>query len=102
MSKCRAWLIALLSWLLELVKFPEPEVTDAVRLRTKALVEEANRFAPGTSGEYKRHQVYARLKKEFPATPHLGLLIEQAVIEAAEGRPGSGGASGARSAEQRA
>ena len=37
--------------------------------------------APGTSGEFKRHSVYARLLKEFPAERKrdVALAIEQAL-----------------------
>lgn len=49
--------------------------------RALELCRGAETFAPGTSGEYKRHQVYSKLIKEFPeiARKDLGLIIEQAV-----------------------
>lgn len=42
--------------------------------------QEDARCAPGTSGEYKRHQVYAALQKRFPDVPkrELALAIELA------------------------
>jgi hypothetical protein len=52
-----------------------------VRRRTIELVRAQDH--PTASGEYKRHQVYARLIKEFPAEKHrtLGLEIELALQE---------------------
>jgi len=49
--------------------------------RVRELVTEADGFAPGTSGEYKRHTVYARLKKEFGDIPQIPMWIEQVVAE---------------------
>lgn len=44
------------------------------------LIEKAEGFAPGTSGEFKRQWVITRLKKRFPAIPTyvLALGVEQA------------------------
>lgn len=49
--------------------------------RARELCSEAEQKYPGTSGELKRHQVYARLIKEFPSTNKrdLGLSIELAL-----------------------
>ena len=40
--------------------------------------EQERRSAPGTSGEYKRHQVYAALQKRFPDVPkrQIAMAIE--------------------------
>lgn len=45
------------------------------------LVRAAEKFAAGTSGEFKRHWVYSQLLKQFPKHPKhfVGLLLEQAV-----------------------
>lgn len=45
------------------------------------LVKAAEKFAEGTSGEFKRHWVYSQLLKQFPRHPKhfVGLLLEQAV-----------------------
>lgn len=52
---------------------------DSLRARVHVLVTEADGAAPGTSGDYKRAQVYAQLRKEYPTHPAhaLALLIEQ-------------------------
>ena len=49
--------------------------------RAEALVRGIDRLE--MSGEYKRHQVYAKLIKEFPGVPKrtLGLAIEVAVAK---------------------
>lgn len=58
-------------------------VPDALREDVRALVDWAESFAPGTSGEYKRHAVLAQLRKTHPDAPvrRLGLLIEQVLAE---------------------
>ena len=60
-----------------------PPIVESVLLpRTQQLVREIEQTAaPGTSGEYKRHTVYARLAKEYPklSKRDLGLAIELAV-----------------------
>ena len=61
---------ALLEWL-------EPPAVDPRWETVRALVEWADRL--DATGEYKRHQVYARLKKTFPGGRGLGLLLEQVV-----------------------
>lgn len=45
------------------------------------LVKAAEQFAAGTSGEFKRHWVYAQLVKQFPRHPkhEIGLRLEQTV-----------------------
>lgn len=47
----------------------------------RALTAEADATWPEASGEFKRHQVLARVKKEFPAAREreIGMAIEQAV-----------------------
>lgn len=57
---------------------PVPDVSPALLMRTKQLCEDTEgQYAPGF-GEAKRHAVFARLLKEFPACPkrQLGLAIE--------------------------
>jgi hypothetical protein len=58
-----------------------PSLDDATLERVKALV--ASYADQSMSGEAKRHQVYARLLKEYPAASKrdLGLAIEVALIE---------------------
>lgn len=60
---------------------PEPTyqvtvVKDALWDRALALTAEMAKIR--SSGEYKRHQVYSRLQKEFPERTHqaLGVVIE--------------------------
>jgi hypothetical protein len=55
-------------------------VDQAVLDRAAVLIGEADTTLSG--GEAKRHQVYARLIKDFPATPkrELGLAIELALF----------------------
>ena len=52
-----------------------------LRVRAETLVTQYQRKQAHHSGEYRRHQVYAELIKEFPKTPHrdLSLAIEMAV-----------------------
>ncbi len=56
---------------------PQPDVL-AMAIR---LTKQMETSADGTSGEYKRHQVYARMLDTFPEArkSHLGLAIELAV-----------------------
>ena len=58
---------------------PVTPVLTVLDQRVTGLVTQISTLA--ASGEYKRHQVYALLIKEFPHVPHrdLGLAIEQAV-----------------------
>lgn len=88
----RRWLVAVGLWLAHLGGWTEPVPPDCTHLhlpeiapdvwaKTQALVRE---YAPtGMGGEAKRHQVYARLIKEFPTASRsdLGLVIEYAVRE---------------------
>jgi hypothetical protein len=81
----RALLARFLIWLLSLlIPVKQEKVTTPVYIRAKALIGEAEGFAEGTSGEYKRHYVYAQLLKEFPeeSRRNLGFLIEQVLQEA--------------------
>jgi len=57
----------------------DPPKEDPLMPRVRELVAWAETFALGTSGEYKRHQVYSRLRKEHPFRRDIGLLIEQAL-----------------------
>ena len=50
------------------------------------LVRKADETAPGTGGEYKRHQVYAALIKAFPHVSHRRLaVVIEAAVEAHKG-----------------
>lgn len=62
-------------WIAQFGNWP----TDAIVNRARALAKEWQR--PDLSGEFKRHQVLARLIKEFPRTEHskLALAIELAL-----------------------
>lgn len=78
------WLRQLATWL----EGPAPaaiiaEYDALLRVRVLALVARADAFAEGTSGEYKRHAVYAQLLKEFPDRDgrDLSLAIELALQE---------------------
>ena len=84
--KAGLWLASLGGWQLQIpVPCARPHV-DAVasavqaRARTLVLLEEAEKPRVG-AGENKRHRVYARLLKEFPAVrkSDVGLAIELAV-----------------------
>ena len=68
----RTKLIQILRWLL--VKL---EAQPALEQRARELTQAAERLV--ASGEFKRHQVYAQLLKEFPEEPkrRVGLVIEQ-------------------------
>lgn len=84
-----AWLVALLTAIVDRLDPPkpaEPVVESPLAARVRALV--AEHAALEASGEYKRHQVYARLLKEFPNEQgrDLGLLIELAVQANARAR----------------
>lgn len=71
------WLAWFAAWLRPAEPPPPP---DPKTLRAQALVADYDALVD-VSGEYKRHQVYARLRKEFPEAEgrDLGLLIELAV-----------------------
>lgn len=76
-----------LRWLLTFVEpvvvFPAtPAAIPPLDIRAAALVAEAELLK--ASGEYRRHQVYARLLKEFPEQKReLGIAIERAVLNVA-------------------
>lgn len=77
------WLERVLRWLgwtppIEVqTKWVEPSLDPAMRASVERWVKkyEENR---GVTSEYKRHQVYAHVLKEFPGMPHheVGLAIE--------------------------
>lgn len=71
-SKIVQLLKRLLRWL---------EVPENVELFKRALELILSIDKLSTSGEHKRHQVYAQLIKEFPDVPKnkLGLVIEQVI-----------------------
>ncbi len=73
------WLHRVATWIWS----PPPRtVENPVLARALVLVDAVGRSAdPAASGEFKRHTVYARLLKEFPATRRrdVGLFIEAAV-----------------------
>lgn len=79
----RDWLIACCEWLLIWLRRPPVPDADAVQREARQFVQWAEGFAPGTSGEYKRHAVYAKMIRAFPDTRRrdLALAIEQAVQE---------------------
>ena len=56
-----------------------PDVDDVLLEAAKKAIE--GPWAAEHSGEYKRHQVYAKLIKQFPEAPkrHVALAIEIAV-----------------------
>ena len=71
----------LANWLVPPIPEPPP-VEDPALWRVRELVS-AQESAGGPSGEYKRHQVYARLLKEFPERRKrdLAYLIELVIRE---------------------
>ena len=81
------WLRALAEWL---SPTPPPVVPDVVRLEVardacydRAVILVREMGSRQATGEYKRHQVYARLMKEYPDLPHrqIAVRIEAAVRE---------------------
>jgi len=70
------WLTRLGLWIAQLGYWPSPALVE----RARVLCREQEQ--PGVSGEYKRHQVYARLIKEYPAAAKrtLGLAIELSLM----------------------
>jgi len=70
------WLTRLGLWIARLGYWP----AEVLVQRARVLCDEWNR--PDLSGEHKRHQVLARLVKEFPATSKktLALAIELALL----------------------
>ena len=82
----RPWLIRVLTRLLRWLDPPPPLVPpppDAVRETARALVAWASTFDPGTSGEYRRHVVLAKLVKAHPTVSgrQLSILIEHVLAE---------------------
>ena len=64
------------------VEAVEPAQDSPLLARARVLTADMDATcAPGTSGEFKRHSVYARLLKEFPAERKrdVALAIEQAL-----------------------
>lgn len=57
---------------------PLPEVKAALLMRAKELTDGAEHTFPAGFGEARRHDVLARLRKEFPCCPqrHAALAIE--------------------------
>ena len=74
-----AALARLSAWLYEEPPAPPP-TPDPLAVRADALVAWAETLSE-TGGEYRRHQVYAKLLREFPGRRRcdLGLAIEFAV-----------------------
>ena len=56
------WLRLVADWL----DPPPSPVFDALATYARAYVTDADLMAPGTSGEYKRHIVFAQLQKACP------------------------------------
>ena len=79
----RDGLIRLCEWVLARLRPASGVADDAVRVEARRWVQWADGFAPGTSGEYKRHVVYAKLIHDFPAMRRrdLALAIEQVIQE---------------------
>lgn len=76
-------IIEFLKWLIYLLadtSLDQRVANTSVDLRARELVTEADTVAD-VSGEWKRHQVYAKLLKEFPGNRKrdLGLAIENAL-----------------------
>lgn len=73
-----SWLRRLADWLEG--PLPVSPIHDTVKRRAKELTEQLEEVVH-TSGEYKRHIVYATLLKEFPDEPkrYIALQIELAL-----------------------
>lgn len=71
MSRLRSWIANLLrnlgDWIDPFVVQHLHIPVDDLWLRARALTKDAESFAPGTSGDYKRAHVYAQLQREFPS-----------------------------------
>jgi len=78
MKTLAGWLRRLADWLDPVPVVRVPDLTP-LEARTRGLVRAA--ASVQASGEYKRHQVYARLIQEFPDVAHttIGIAIERAV-----------------------
>lgn len=76
-ARLAAWLRGLAAWIA-----PVETAADVPAMAAR-LVAQAETFAEGTSGEYKRHWVYAQMRKAYPDVRGrmIGLAIEQAVQE---------------------
>lgn len=76
-ERLAAWLRRLANWVA-----PASASSDLSALAAR-LVRQAERMADGTSGEYKRHWVYAQMRKAHPSVRGrvIGLAIEQAMQE---------------------
>ena len=75
------WIAALGGWSPTECSRPHVDLDPALRARIEALT--ALQEIPGLSGEAKRHQVYARLIKDFPRMTRreISLAIEVALSE---------------------
>ena len=84
MQRLSQFLHRLAEWLSSTPPPAPPELLpeDPALWRVRALVKEQETM-DGPSGEYKRHQVYAKLLKEFPERRRrdLAYLIEVAIQE---------------------
>lgn len=58
-----------------------PDGVEDLAIAARPLIESVQARDPANSGENKRHQVYARMLKQYPGAPHwkIGLAIEWAV-----------------------
>lgn len=75
----RVWIATVLRRLADWLDAPPPPAPiDVIELVAVTLMRRAAESAEGTSGEYKRHVVYAGLQKAFPGEPkrRLSLAIE--------------------------
>lgn len=75
------------SWLRRLANWidPAPVAGTALSQMAAVLVRQADDTHGHASGEHRRHQVYARLLKEFPAAPKRN--VSQAIETAVQGLP---------------
>ena len=76
----RHWLIRVLT---RLIRWLDPSPGDAVWETARELVAWGATFADGTSGEYRRHVVLAKLVKAHPTVSgrQLSILIEHVLAE---------------------
>lgn len=72
------WIASLGGWTLTECPRAHLDVPAALRARIEALT--GLQEIPGLSGEAKRHQVYARLIKDFPEIPRKALALAIEVI----------------------
>lgn len=79
----RRWLAWYLRAAAERLDPPPPDRHELLDLRVRELIDEQDARWPDRDGEGKRHQVYARLIKDFPDARKrdLSLAIESVIQE---------------------